>query len=114
MKARVTLVFALSLLTSACATPSGDDGDLDAAVPFDGTFLGKCSSEDYVMIPATDCLGTACLGSEAFALCEGTSYARCVCAPPGADWTLIDSGSLDARVQAGPDAGHLDGGGSHS
>jgi hypothetical protein len=114
MSARATLVLAFALLPPGCATPTGNNGDLDAAVPFDGAFLGRCASDDYVMIPAADCLATACLGTEAFAICEGASYSQCICAPPGGGFTFVEAGAQDVRVDAVPDAGRLDGGGSHS
>ena len=85
----------LALLASGCSATTSEAGDLDGAVAFDGASLGKCSNEDYVIIAADDCPVMGCLGSAAFALCEGASYSRCACTPPGAGWTLVDGGPVD-------------------
>jgi hypothetical protein len=100
-----TAVLVAVALLSACSTEDGATGDLDAAVPFDGAFLGKCAPNDYLIIPAADCPATGCLGSSVFALCEGASYSKCICAPPGGDWMLVDGGPLDGAAETRTDAG---------
>ncbi len=102
----------LLVVVGACTTPSGQSGDLDAATPFDGAFLGPCSADDYLIIDASACPATGCIGTLAFALCEGTSYGQCACAPPGGAWTLVEGGPPDGRgdgrVEGGRDAGDAD------
>jgi hypothetical protein len=102
------IFLALALLACACTDSTGDAGDLDGAVTFDGGSLGRCSMNDYLIIPTGDCPIMGCLGSSAFALCERASYSKCACAPPGAGWTLIDSGFLDAPDETRTDASHVD------
>jgi hypothetical protein len=89
MRLPAPLLAALGVLASACGT--SNTGGADAAVAFDGAALGKCASDDTMLIPAADCPATGCIGSEAFAFCVGTSYASCACDPPSGDVTFVDA-----------------------
>jgi hypothetical protein len=102
MRASSPLLALAALLAAACVSEDGGVGDLDGAVAFDGASLGTCAGEDYVLIPVADCPASGCIGSAAFALCQGTSYARCACGPPGGGWTLLEGGGLaqEASVDA--------------
>jgi hypothetical protein len=83
---------AASLVLASACTSSGT-GRPDAAVPFDGAFLGACTGSDYTVIPAADCPATGCLGSEVFAFCQGPSYASCACDPPSGGGSLVEAGA---------------------
>jgi hypothetical protein len=106
MPAQFMMLTALAALSCACSASTSVPSDLDGSVSFDGASQGRCSGEDYFMIPADRCRGVSCLGSIAFVLCEGTSYSKCACAPPGAGWTLVDGGPPDTSDEARPDAEH--------
>jgi len=84
----------VALLASSCASEeSSPAGDLDGAVRFDGASLGKCAANDYTLVPVRECAASGCIGSAAFALCEGSSYSLCACGPPGGGWTLVEGGA---------------------
>jgi hypothetical protein len=53
-------------------------------VPFDGGYLGACSDGAVKTIPAQDCPGT-CSGTNATAICVGTSFGECSCLPSTAN-----------------------------
>jgi len=60
--------------------------------PYVGPSLGSCSSDEYVLIGASDCGG--CSGTTAYALCDGSSYTECTCQlPTSPGWTNLPVGA---------------------
>lgn len=106
MDVRRWLLAAGVLAATASACSSTGAGGADAAVWFDGAYLGACTGNDYTIIPAPDCPATGCLGSEVFAFCEDAAYASCSCDPPNAGGTYIDGGSAPAPTDAGLGGDH--------
>lgn len=72
-------------------------------VPFDGggLRLGPCSGDVVALILAAAC-PNHCLGSLAYAVCEGDTYADCACnIPPGYSLVgLTDGSAFDAGADA--------------
>ena len=81
------LAFGAVAVGAACLT--GSVVNLLENVPFDGGYLGACSDGAVKTIPAQDCPGT-CSGTNATAICVGTSYGQCSCLP--STGTPCDSG----------------------
>jgi len=78
-------------LKNASDEGGGGDAGLDGPPPFDGRALGPCATTIAREVSVSQC-HMECDAGVAYALCNGTSYALCVCVLPQG-YVLTDGGS---------------------